>query len=72
MTLSKGVLEAVKKLNIPAYKLAVQSVIGEMNGQGIRVCSKSLWDSQNDNFTTYEYKNEKIFCAIMVFGYYFE
>ena len=34
----------VKALNIPSYKIVVQTVIGEITGQGVRVASKCLWD----------------------------
>ena len=34
----------VKQLNIPSYKIIVQTVIGEISGQGVRVASKCLWD----------------------------
>ena len=35
----------------------VQAVIGEIGGQGIRVTSKCLWDSDNDNYATFTYVN---------------
>lgn len=35
----------------------VQAVIGELGGQGVRVTSKCLWDSDNDNFASYTYVN---------------
>ncbi len=43
--------------NIPNYKIMVQAVIGELGGQGVRVTSKCLWDSDNDNFSSYTYVN---------------
>ena len=46
---------AVKQLDMPNYKIVVQTVIGELNGQGIRVASKCLWDDKNDNFATFTY-----------------
>jgi len=39
------------------YKILVQIVLGEMKGQGLRIMSKSLWDSRYDNYSTYTYKN---------------
>ena len=56
----------------PSYKIAVQTVIGEIEGQGIRVASKCLWDDQNDNFTSFNYRNKSLFCTGIVFGVYFE
>jgi len=37
------------------YKLAVQVIVGENKGQGVRVTSKSLWDPTVDNSATYTY-----------------
>ena len=44
-------------LSIPSYKIVVQTVIGELGGQGIRVASKCLWDDKNDNWASYTYMN---------------
>ena len=46
---------AVKGLNIPSYKIIVQTVIGEISGQGVRVASKCLWDDSTDNLASYTY-----------------
>jgi len=37
------------------YKLAVQVIVGENKGQGVRVTSKCLWDPTIDNSATYTY-----------------
>ena len=57
---------------MPAYKLIVSAVLGEVKGQGIKIASKCLWDVQNDNYATFTYQNEKLFCTCMVFGIYYE
>ncbi|CDW80687.1 UNKNOWN [Stylonychia lemnae] len=62
----------VKALNIPSYKIVVQTVIGEITGQGVRVASKCLWDDQNDNLASFTYQNNSLFCTGMVFGVYYE
>ena len=38
----------------------VQAVIGELGGQGVRVTSKCLWDSDNDNFASFTYVNVRL------------
>ena len=43
-SISDQIKMAVKGLNIPSYKIVVQTVIGEITGQGVRVASKCLWD----------------------------
>ena len=55
--ISNRVRDNVKDLNIPSYKIVVQTVIGEIGGQGVRIASKSLWDDKNDNWASYTYSN---------------
>ena len=55
-----------------SYKIVVQTVIGEISGQGVRVASKCLWDEQNDSYASFTYQNESLFCTGIVFGIYFE
>ena len=62
----------VKALKYDSYKIVVQAVIGEVKGQGVRVASKCLWDVSNDNYASYTYQNESLFCTGIVFGIYFE
>ena len=62
----------VKALSIPNYKIVVQTVIGEVKGQGVRVASKCLWDDQNDNYASFTYTNNSLFCTGIVFGIYYE
>jgi len=54
------------------YKLAVQVIVGENKGQGIRVTSKCMWDPNIDNHASYTFVNDKMFACAMVFGGYFE
>ena len=58
--------------HIPNYKVVVQCVIGQVTGQGVRVASKCLWDDANDNYSSYTYQNESLFCTGIVFGIYYE
>lgn len=60
------------ELKMPRYKLGVQVMLGELKGQGLRVASKSLWDPNFDNWASYTFSNENLFCTGMVFGIYFE
>ena len=55
--LSNRIRDACKDLNIPSYKICVQTVVGEIGGQGVRIASKSLWDDKNDNWTSYTFAN---------------
>jgi len=66
------VLQAVRKIDLPRYKLMVHVNIGEFKGQGIRVASRAVWDADTDSYTSASYKNASLFAVAMVFGTYFE
>lgn len=59
-------------INMPRYKFVVQVVMGKLEGQGVKVTSKCLWNTNSDNFATYTYKSEEFYCTAMVFGLYNE
>jgi len=42
------------------YKIAVQVLVGENKGQGLRVTSKCLWDPTVDNSASYTFTNVSI------------
>ena len=69
--LSNSIKEQIKG-QIERYKIVVQVVIGEIGGQGVRIASKCLWDDKNDNWASFTYSNESLFCTGMVFGIYYE
>ncbi|EER03748.1 axonemal dynein light chain, putative [Perkinsus marinus ATCC 50983] len=46
-----------EQCNVPRHKIMVQVVIAKNEGQGIRVCSKGLWDESNDNWTSYTFQS---------------
>ena len=52
------------------FKVVVQTVIGQMKDQGIRVASRCLWDTSTDNYACCEYKNQELFCNVMIFAMY--
>jgi len=72
LELCSEIKEQVKALKIPRYKVVLQSVIGEVKGQGAYIASRCLWDTETDNYSSYSFKNQTLFCTIMVFGLYLE
>lgn len=44
-------------MNIPRYKVVIQTTIGQMCDQGIRVASRCLWDLTTDNYSAVNYTN---------------
>jgi hypothetical protein len=72
LELSNMVKLRCRTLNMPRYKLAVQTVVGELGGQGIRIASKALWNDQMDNWASFTFQSQNLFATVMVFGCYFE
>ena len=60
------------ELNIPRYKIVVQVGLGEVRGQGVRVASRCLWDTESDNQASYSFKNDSLWCSVIVFAFYAE
>mmetsp|Transcript_21901 Transcript_21901/g.36668 ORF Transcript_21901/g.36668 Transcript_21901/m.36668 type:complete len:133 (-) Transcript_21901:1032-1430(-) len=52
------------------YKIVVQTTIGEMRDQGIRIASRCLWDPTTDNYASCSYTNETLFCSVLIFALY--
>ncbi len=59
-------------LNYPRYKIVVQVVLGQNKQQGVRVATRCLWDTETDNYASYTFTNESLWCTAMVFGLYTE
>eukprot|EP00164_Ancoracysta_twista_P002517 GFYU01003351.1.p1 GENE.GFYU01003351.1~~GFYU01003351.1.p1 ORF type:complete len:131 (+),score=38.23 GFYU01003351.1:109-501(+) len=64
--------EQAKALECPRYKLIVQATVGEIKGQTVRVASRCLWDTGNDNYASDSYRNSSLWATAIVFGVYFE
>lgn len=68
MDVANRIRDATKDFNIPNYKILVQTVVGEIGGQGVRIASKSLWDDKNDNWASFTYSNVRIKqCYLLAF-----
>jgi hypothetical protein len=50
----------ITELNMPRYKVVVQTIIGEVRGQGLRVASRCLWDVDTDNYTSLNWNNVRV------------
>ncbi|XP_072019307.1 dynein light chain Tctex-type 5-B-like [Amphiura filiformis] len=71
-TISDVVKARVKDLQLNRYKIIVLVHIGELRDQGLRISSRCLWDPQNDNSSSYEFRNNSIFGVAQVYGVYHE
>eukprot|EP00428_Durinskia_dybowskii_P063584 CAMPEP_0170388100 /NCGR_PEP_ID=MMETSP0117_2-20130122/17907_1 /TAXON_ID=400756 /ORGANISM="Durinskia baltica, Strain CSIRO CS-38" /LENGTH=132 /DNA_ID=CAMNT_0010644005 /DNA_START=14 /DNA_END=412 /DNA_ORIENTATION=- len=70
--ISDKIRESVRESMGPnsRFKLIVQTTIGQMKDQGIRIASRCLWDSTTDNYASCSYKNETLFCCALIFALY--
>ena len=39
------------------YKIVVQTTVGQLRDQGVRVASRCLWDPTTDNYTSCSFSN---------------
>jgi hypothetical protein len=58
-------------MNFKRYKILVHCIIGEKRGQGIRIGSKCLWDSNCDSAVWANYENQNLFAFCSAYGVYF-
>ncbi|XP_033737681.1 tctex1 domain-containing protein 1-B-like isoform X3 [Pecten maximus] len=71
-TTSEIIKTRVREMNIPRFKIICLVHIGQLNNQGLRIGSRCLWDSTCDTFSSYEFRNNKLFAIGSVYGVYFE
>lgn len=57
----------VDSLSKARYKVVVQTVIGQLKDQGIRVASRCLWDPNTDNYTACQFSNVRQFFEVINF-----
>lgn len=54
------------------YRFIVDVAIGEFQGQGVKLCSRCLWDTATDASATATFRNGTIFAVAVVFGLYLQ
>ena len=45
---------------MPRYKIVCQVTLGQRKDQGMRFCSRCLWDTNTDNYATASFKNVRV------------
>ena len=58
----------VVAMDFSRYKIVVQIVLGQNKNQGVRVASRCLWDTETDNYASYTFSSDAMWCTAMVFG----
>mmetsp|Transcript_13334 Transcript_13334/g.14452 ORF Transcript_13334/g.14452 Transcript_13334/m.14452 type:complete len:130 (+) Transcript_13334:61-450(+) len=71
LNISDKVREAVcESLGKSRFKIVVQTTIGQLRDQGIRIASRCLWDPNTDNYASVKYSNSTLFCSCLIFALY--
>lgn len=55
--LCKLIMDKLKTMNYPRYKMVVQVITTSATGQNIRVASRCLWDPKVDNYASAIFSN---------------
>ena len=64
--------DKVKALNFQRYKILSTVTIGEVAGQGCKVCSRFLWFPSTDSYASSKFQNDSLFATATVYGLYAE
>lgn len=70
-SLADSIKDKVKKAGFDRYKLAVQVVIGEQRGQGVKMSTRCFWDADTDSYAEDVFITDNLFCVVAVFGSYY-
>lgn len=62
--------DAIKKLDLPRYKLVCQVFIGEKKEQSLAVSTQCAWDSDTDNAVSYSWESPTVYCTTVVHAIY--
>lgn len=67
--ISNGITTKLKE-EIKKYKIVVQVVITQKQGQGFKFIARARWDSEADRQVSDSFTNDTIICIVTVFGIY--
>lgn len=59
-------------MEFPRYKIVATVTIGEYNGQGVKMASRFLWNTNTDDFATASFVNKSIYAVAAVYGLYLD
>ncbi|KAM9324621.1 dynein light chain Tctex-type 4 [Gastrophryne carolinensis] len=62
----------IKEQCPPRYRLVCNIILGQADGQGVKVASRALWDPASDSFASATYSNASLIAVAIVHGVYYE
>lgn len=71
-TLTEVIKGKVKEMSFPRYKIICLVLIGQKLGQGLEVASRSIWNTDTDNYASATFENHSLFAVASVYATYFE
>jgi hypothetical protein len=69
---SRSVHQLMKNLQLPRYKIVMQTVITQKFDQLVRIASRCLWDQKTDNMLSVNYETKDMIAIVTVYAVYFE
>jgi hypothetical protein len=69
---SRSVHQLMKSLQLPRYKIIMQTVITQKFDQLVRIASRCLWDQKTDNMLSVNYETKDMIAIVTVYAVYFE
>ena len=69
--ISTHIKDKIKLMGYDRYKIVVEVVIGEQRGEGVRMGTRCLWDSDTDSYASDVFMNDSLFCCAAAFGIYY-
>jgi len=70
--MSNSIMSDLKMLGYSRFKFVCSVTIGQNRGQGVRIASRFVWNTDCDKFVSESFKNETLFAVGVVFGVYKE
>lgn len=70
--LSQRILDEVRLLNIPRYKLVCFVSIGSKARHGLRMASRCLWNPEHDTFVSETLEKHNFFAVATLYACYYE
>ena len=70
-SITDTIKKRIKEMGYDRYKIVVEVVLGEQRGEGVRMGTRCLWDSDTDNYASDVFMNDSLFCCAAAFGIYY-
>ena len=70
--LADNLKRETRMLCSPRYKVVVHIVVGEKNGQDVRIASRCLWNTEFDNCVTLSHSGKHVWVSAVIYVLYTE